>query len=181
MSPKINRYGFQGQQTKLPRLPHKRSPKSPTNQLSMYKTQSTNPYRAVVASYTNGFEYVPASKKIGIHHCSIEFKSDLKPDHDDQIHRRASSIAASSIKEEHQATKSVMSQKPNDDMQVSENRRASAKQHNTRYSRFNRNSSHGGSQRSHSRQSLLKKSQDEIEHNRSQVDNDIDQEQAKRS
>ena len=94
----------------------------------MYKTQSTNPYRAVVASYTNGFEYVPASKKIGIHHCSIEFKSDLKPDHDDQIHGRASSIAASSIKEvgDHQAIKSVMSNK-NDDMQVSENRRASAK------------------------------------------------------
>ena len=47
----------------------------------MYKTQSTNPYKAVVATNRqDNKDVVPASKYIGIHHCSIEFNAAaLKP------------------------------------------------------------------------------------------------------
>ena len=39
-----------------------------------------NPYKAVVATQRHGKEVVPASRFIGIHHCSIEFNSaSLKP------------------------------------------------------------------------------------------------------
>ena len=41
----------------------------------MYKTQSSNPYKAVVAQNDNSKEEVPTSKYIGIHHCSIEFNA----------------------------------------------------------------------------------------------------------
>ena len=50
----------------------------------MYKTQSMNPYKAVVAANRPGNKdnntVIPVSKYIGIHHCSIEFNAAaLKP------------------------------------------------------------------------------------------------------
>ena len=48
--------------------------------MSMYKTQSMNPYKAVVATDRTLKDPVPMSKFIGVHHCSIEFKAaSLKP------------------------------------------------------------------------------------------------------
>ena len=49
--------------------------------MSMYKTQSMNPYKAVVATNHPGNKDVgPASKYIGIHHCPIEFNAGaLRP------------------------------------------------------------------------------------------------------
>ena len=40
----------------------------------MYKTQSMNPYKAIVATDRSIKDAVPMSKFIGVHHCSIEFK-----------------------------------------------------------------------------------------------------------
>ena len=69
-----------GGATRLPSLPPKRQSQSPSH-LSLYKTQSTNPYKAVVATNRqDNKDVVPASKYIGIHHCSIEFNAAaLKP------------------------------------------------------------------------------------------------------
>ena len=72
--------GLKARGTKLPSLPPKRQSQSPI-QMSMYKTQSMNPYKAVVATnHPGNKDVVPASKYIGIHHCSIEFNAGaLRP------------------------------------------------------------------------------------------------------
>lgn len=70
--------GLKPRKTKLPTLPPKRASQSPL-QIAMYKTQSMNPYKAIVKTHHIGKEIIPASKYIGIHHCSIEFNQNNKP------------------------------------------------------------------------------------------------------
>ena len=48
---------------------------NPNSQLNMYKTQSMNPYRAIVAKQETGKDVVLASKFINVHQCSIEFNA----------------------------------------------------------------------------------------------------------
>ena len=60
---------------RLPYLPPKRNSQLVPSQLTLYKTQSSNPYKAVVSQNDTSKEEVPTSKYIGIHHCSIEFNA----------------------------------------------------------------------------------------------------------
>ena len=90
--------GLKPRPTKLPSLPPKRQSQHSPSQLSMYKTQSMNPYRALVAAPLGSLPAEPmrTGRRIGIHHCSIEFNgaASLKP----AIHVASSSLSITNAK-----------------------------------------------------------------------------------